>query len=269
MTVPWQQQVFDVSIRKKEKWHWVKQQLARYVQASDQCLDVGSGVGTLSQLQEKLGGQWTFTETDAAAAQEARNIVRGQVLTIDLFDNSLHPGSYDLLTLFDVIEHVPQPVPFMQRAQELVRPGGYIILTTPADSDGYYLWRRLAQRIFGIDKAAHGHVVEGFSAHELRELCQRTGLQVLCLEQFSFFFTEMVELLYNGAYVLKNRRRQSTTGYNLALSPASGRDVTRHRSELALLRLVYPLLRGVSLLDRLSLSSRGYEWGLVARRPPR
>lgn len=264
MAKPWQLQIFEVSIRKKEKWRWAQRQLRHYLKPPSRCLDVGSGVGTLSMLQERLGGRWEFTETDRAAAQETERVVNGTVHIIDIFSNVLPENSYDVITIFDVIEHVPDPTAFLRRAHDLLKNGGHVVLTTPADDGSYYFWRRLAERAFGIDKAAHGHIVEGFSKRDLAKITAAAGLRVIRCDPFSFFFTEMVELAYNGAYIMRNRAAQQTQGYNLALSPASGADVARHAGQLALLKAAYPLLRGVSLLDRLGVSHQGYEWGLVA-----
>lgn len=267
MEKSWQQKVFEVSVRKKEKWNWAKPHLQRILKPESRCLDVGSGVGTLSELQEKIGGKWDFTETDTAAAAETRHVVRGPVYTVNIFDTKLQPGSYDVITIFDVIEHVPDPKKFMQRAAELLKPGGYVVLTTPADNGGYYFWRRFADNAFGIDKDAHDHVVEGFSNAGLKRLLEESNLKKIAIQPFSFAFTEMVELLYNGAYILKNRSRQKTRGYNVALSPASGSDLTRHSTEYTILQIIYPVLRGISLLDHVFPMHKGYEWGLVAQKP--
>lgn len=263
-TTPWQLQVFALSIRKKEKWEWASRQLASVLTPQSRCLDVGSGVGTLSILQERMGGHWEFTETDRGAAHETKAIVKGPVHTIDIFDAALKPASYDLITIFDVIEHVPDPQQFMHRVTELLKPGGTVILTTPADDGTFYFWRRLADSAFGIDKAAHGHVVEGFSRQQLIDHSRTSGLTVKACEMFSFFFTEMVELMYNAAYIVKNRRKQKTAGYNLALSPASGGDVSRHKVLYTLLKITYPILRAISRLDHVLPVRKGYEWGLVA-----
>ncbi|MBI3255351.1 MAG: class I SAM-dependent methyltransferase [Candidatus Andersenbacteria bacterium] len=267
MTTPWQAKIFAVSVRKKEKWHYAREAIRKHVHPTSRCLDVGSGVGTLSMLQEKIGGRWEFTETDKEAAAQTALVVKGTVHTVDIFDPSLPAGVYDLITVFDVIEHVPDPQAFMDRLAALLAPHGALILTTPADDGSYYFWRRLAEKYFGIDKAAHGHVVEGFARGHLQELSRKAGLLPLECIPFSFAFTEFVELLYNGAYILKNRRQQRTAGYNLALSPASPGDVTRHRWQLGILQTIYPLLRSISLIDRLGLATRGYEWLLVAKKP--
>ncbi len=261
--VPWQLQVFALSVRKKEKWLWVARQLRPYLEPEMRCLDVGSGVGTLSILQERMGGQWDFTETDAGAAAESRHMLNGPVHEVNIFDTQLKPGTYHLITVLDVIEHVPNPVAFLKRLHDLLAPNGRIVLTTPADDGGFYFWRRLADRVFGIDMDAHGHEVEGFSLSEIQRLTDAVELRLVRANQFSYAFTEMVELLYNGVYIMKNRRKQQTGGYNLALSPASGQDVRRHFGPMLFLRIVYPLLRGFSLLDRVIPLRRGYEWGVV------
>lgn len=215
---------------------------------------------------EQLGGNWEFTETDHAAAEETRNIVKGPVYEVDIFSPRLKANSYQLITIFDVIEHVPDPQKFMNRLAELLAPGGTLILTTPANGHGYYCWREFAKKLF-IDKAAHGHIVEGFSRPQLEMLTAHAQLRLVQLAPFSFFFTEMVELAYNGAYIIKNRAKQGAMpGYNLALSPASVSDVAAHAWQLRLLKIVYPLLRSLSLLDRIIPIPPGYEWGLVARK---
>ncbi len=265
----WQLRVFAVSVRKKEKWLWAKPKVLQALQKKAKdcpCLDIGSGVGTLSVLLERLGGTWEFTETDAAAAAETRKIVHGLVHEIDIYNPLLSRSSFKIVTIFDVIEHVQDPASFMRRVSELLTPDGVVILTTPADDGRPYFWRHFAENVFGIDKAAHGHVVEGFSKSTLQKLTDSAGLIVKDFDLFSFFFTEMVELAYNGFYILKNRSQQKTAGYNLALSPASEGDVNGNRQLLGYLRIVYPLLRLISRLDHFFRLKRGYEWGLVAHK---
>lgn len=266
--VPWQLRVFAVSVRKKEKWRWVSAQLTRFITTTSRCLDVGCGVGTLGILSERLGGQWEWLEPDAATATEARTVLRGPVLTADINDGRLLPHSYNIITLLDVIEHVSDPIALLKRAEQLLQPEGFLLVTTPADDKRPYFWRRAAQRLFGITKETHGHVIDGFSLEELQQLAKQTSLSFISGQQFSFFFTEMVELGYNGAYLLKNKPASAATGYNFSLSPASTSAVIAHRRHFKILRLAYPFLRGLSLLDRLPGLSRGYEWGVVMQKQP-
>lgn len=265
--LPWQLQVFRVSVRKREKWSWIARALRDYGLPRGRCLDLGCGVGTLSILLEKAGGEWTFLEPEQEAALEAAKILRGPVRSALLEDAGFPDASFSLVTAFDVLEHVPDPKAVLREIARVLEPGGFFLATTPAAGEGNYLWRSIGERAFGITKESHGHVVEGFSKQQLEPLLRSAPLEPRALDAFSQFFTEGVELVYNGAYFLKNARRQKTTGYNLALSPASSADLRRHAWILPALRIAAPVFRGVSLLDSVLPLGPGYEYGIVAMKP--
>lgn len=265
--LPWQLRVFAVSVRKQEKWSWIRGALQRFDMPRGNCLDVGCGVGTISMLLKGRGGTWTFLEPDPGAAREAAMLLGRPVLQTTMEEQRYPSGSFDLVTAFDVIEHVPDLRAFLREVTRVLAPGGVFLATTPAADRRFYLWRSVGASVFGITKEAHGHVVEGFSRQQLDELFRNAGLEVKELEAFSRFFTEAVELLYNGAYFLKNARRQRTTGYNLALAPASAEDVRRHAWAFPILRLIAPPLRGLSLLDHVLPLGPGYGYGVVAMKP--
>lgn len=261
---PWQLRVFAVSVRKREKWRWIAGALRRHGLPRGRCVDVGCGVGTLSLLLRDLGGAWTFLEPDADAAREAEELLLSPVQPVTLEERRLPDASVDCLTAFDVIEHLSDLERFLREVARVLAPGGVFVATTPAAGEGRYLWRTAGARWFGITKAAHGHLVDGFSRKQLAGLLTAAGLSPAELMPFSQFFTEGVELAYNGAYYLRNAHRQRTRGYNLALSPASVVDVARHARALAVLRVAAPVLRVLARLDRVVPIGPGYEVGIVA-----
>jgi SAM-dependent methyltransferase len=50
-------------------------------------------------------------------------------------------GGVDLLSLFQVVEHVPAPVEFVKAASRLIRPGGYMAIAVPNEYRGFGLLR--------------------------------------------------------------------------------------------------------------------------------
>jgi 2-polyprenyl-3-methyl-5-hydroxy-6-metoxy-1,4-benzoquinol methylase len=264
--LPWQIQVFRVSIRKQAKWRWLKRNLASQLTADVACLDIGCGVGILSHLQEKIGGRWTFLETDAGAARQTEEIVRGQVIVSDIYHPSLQPGTYDVITILDVIEHLSDPEPFMRRVHELLAPGGRAFITTPSQEPRFYLFRFLADKLFAIDQAAHGHTRDGFSRLELTKLFLSSDLKIVRLSRFSKVFTEFIELSYNAAYKTLNKSSRTSAGYNLALSPANHHDFNRHKKFMPFLIAVHPVLLNLSRLDEFLPDRLGYEWGIEVRK---
>ena len=58
---------------------------------------------------------------------------------------------YDVLTLFEVIEHITEPAPFLTSCLPFVKPGGWIVLSTIARTWTSWLTTKLiAEEIAGI-----------------------------------------------------------------------------------------------------------------------
>jgi 2-polyprenyl-3-methyl-5-hydroxy-6-metoxy-1,4-benzoquinol methylase len=93
-------------------------------------LDVGCGQGQFVHTAIKQG--WDASGIDLSQSAIAICKTVGVPCEIeDFFSANLKPNSYDLLTLFEVIEHVPNPGKFIDRTYDLLKPGGILYLTTP------------------------------------------------------------------------------------------------------------------------------------------
>ena len=103
-------------------------QLRRLTQPG-RLLDVGSHVGVFVEVAGKLGWVAEGVEPSRWAAQVAQS--RGLAVTSGTLDD-LHvaPGSYDLITLWDVIEHLPDPAAELRRLHGYLRPGGLLAVST-------------------------------------------------------------------------------------------------------------------------------------------
>lgn len=93
-------------------------------------LDIGCGAGSLMRAAARA--DWHVEGTEVASqpvtmlSEEGFDVRLGEVtaLPLDL-------DAYDVVTLIEVIEHVPDPLAILRRVLELLRPGGVLYLTTP------------------------------------------------------------------------------------------------------------------------------------------
>ncbi|MGA7521997.1 MAG: class I SAM-dependent methyltransferase [Acidobacteriaceae bacterium] len=96
-------------------------------------LDVGCASGAF--LHEAAESGWTVTGIEPAAVlcEKARGALggRGRVLCSTLQGANLPPSSFDALTLWDVLEHVSDPVDFLTRCGALLRPNGFLFANVP------------------------------------------------------------------------------------------------------------------------------------------
>ena len=95
-------------------------------------LDVGCGAGTFMAIAAARGWDVYGIEMNQALVDQAEKTVGEGRLTCGAFE-ALDPleHSYDVITMWDVIEHVLDPAAFIARARAMLRPGGAIVLCTP------------------------------------------------------------------------------------------------------------------------------------------
>lgn len=100
-------------------------------------LDVGCGAGYFLSILKERGVKGRGLEVNPAQVRYCRK----QGLDIAGTDLSDEPnGYYDCITLFDVLEHLPDPVTTMKVARKKLAPGGFIVVYTPnIHSLAYYL----------------------------------------------------------------------------------------------------------------------------------
>jgi SAM-dependent methyltransferase len=93
-------------------------------------LDVGCGSGGTLGVARTLGWAPAGIEMDAAAAEKARRY-SDSVWTGDVLSAPFLPASFDLVSAYHVLEHVPQPVEMLRRMLAWLAPGGLLVVEVP------------------------------------------------------------------------------------------------------------------------------------------
>jgi SAM-dependent methyltransferase len=94
-------------------------------------LDVGCASGYLLDLFRHDGWATAGVELSPAAVDFARRTLGLQVLQGDFLEAPLPPNEFDLVTMFHVIEHLPEPGAAVDKAYRLLRDKGILFLETP------------------------------------------------------------------------------------------------------------------------------------------
>lgn len=104
---------------------------AKFVASKDKVLDVGCGIGEFSEslpTKENYLGLELSEKAVTEAAQFGRNL---KVERIE--DHAIsHSGTYDAVALFQVLEHVDQPLSFLNAAVECLKTDGTCIISVPS-----------------------------------------------------------------------------------------------------------------------------------------
>ena len=97
--------------------------------AGKSILDIGSGFGFLL-AQARTSGAASVLGVELSIAERKYADETLGVETLARLDDIPGDARFDIITLFEVIEHVPEPGVFLKQAQEYLKPGGSLIIGT-------------------------------------------------------------------------------------------------------------------------------------------
>jgi len=156
-------------------------QLLAHVSPARRLLDVGCGDGAFLAAARAVGFEAEGVELNDNMAQVAR-ARRGLTITSGtLEDAEIAPG-VDVLTFWDVLEHLPDPASTLRRAWRLLSPGGVLAASTP-NLDGLFprlsgaVGRRLG---YWTHPQPPAHLYQ-FSRQTLAALLGSCGFRVLAV----------------------------------------------------------------------------------------
>jgi len=134
-------------------------------------LDVGAGTGELLAAARERGWrvQGVEPERTAAAASRARGLAVAQA---ELSAAGLPERSFDVVSAFHVLEHIPDSRAFLRRLARWVRPGGHVVVEVP--NFAAYQRRRLGP---GWPHLRPGEHLVHFTPRTLAATVRAAGLQ--------------------------------------------------------------------------------------------
>ncbi len=93
-------------------------------------LDAGCGSGFFLDEAQKNGWKAFGSEYDPVTVEQCRD--RGMIMCSgQLEENSFPKNNFDVITSFEVIEHLADPLKELKLFHRFLRPGGILYLTTP------------------------------------------------------------------------------------------------------------------------------------------
>jgi 2-polyprenyl-6-hydroxyphenyl methylase/3-demethylubiquinone-9 3-methyltransferase len=159
-------------------------------------LDIGCGGGLFLSLLKAKGAQVTGIELSDSRARYAQTKHGLEIYKIPIesgFWQRDHAGSFDAVTLWDVIEHVNYPFQTLQCAASVLKPGGTLLIDTPCRDSFYHRFGELTYRLTGgraptfLNAMYSSHLFghkQIFSTTEMKQLFEAAGLQVVDLHKF-------------------------------------------------------------------------------------
>jgi 2-polyprenyl-3-methyl-5-hydroxy-6-metoxy-1,4-benzoquinol methylase len=154
------------------RWRYILRAVKRHM-ATPKLLDVGAGNGYFVYLARNEfaipadGLEISTTEADYARDTFGVELLRG--------DLSVVTERYDVITSFNVLEHVKEPMGLLEQMSARLAPGGLLVVTTPNPAC-------IHRRLRGLNRwnmVCPPHHINLFTRAALQEMLIRKGFEVL------------------------------------------------------------------------------------------
>ncbi len=136
-------------------------------------LEIGSGFGFLLDYFREDGWSTTGVDQSRRLCSYAAEVFDQTVIPLSISEAPLEAGSFDVVVMLHVIEHVPNPLATMRKIFEALKPGGTLVLETPRYDT--LMFKLLGRRERSMACDVH---VYFFTVDTLSRLAMRVGFAV-------------------------------------------------------------------------------------------
>jgi 2-polyprenyl-3-methyl-5-hydroxy-6-metoxy-1,4-benzoquinol methylase len=156
-------------------------------------LDVGCSSGATVWIAQNMGlqaeGVEPMEQPIAKAKEMGLNVHHGLLHEIALPDNS-----FDVITLFEVVEHIEHPINLLNECHRILRPGGILVIGTGNTASWTQMIRGNAWDFF--DMQQHGSHISFFNCQSITALAKNTGFGIEKIKTAGVKFFQREELPY-------------------------------------------------------------------------
>jgi SAM-dependent methyltransferase len=150
-------------------------------------LDIGTAAGAFVAAAARRGWDAEGCEPNRWLGEWGARHYGIRIRQGSVFDHDYAPGSFDVVTLWDVIEHTPDPRAVLERCRELLKPGGLLVVNYP--DIGSWIARALGRRwlfltsvhLWYFDRTTVARLLQsvGFEVRAIRPHYQRLELDYI------------------------------------------------------------------------------------------
>jgi 2-polyprenyl-3-methyl-5-hydroxy-6-metoxy-1,4-benzoquinol methylase len=251
---PWQLQIFNKSIKKKEKLKLIDKHLE--IEPTDINLDLGCAQGILSYFLRQKGGHWVSADLDFKNLKTSEELLKTNLLQLEPGILPFKAESFDRVVSLDYLEHLEDDDLCLEEIHRTLKNDGKLVMATP-HTGRLFLLHKL-RPLLGLKLEFYGHKREGYRTKDLKEKLEAHCFFVEKHLTFSRFFSEFIELIINALYKKLFVKQPTTSLRDGQIRPTTEAEFRSKKKTFRLYSLVYPFVWICSKLDKLLFFQRGY-----------
>lgn len=151
----------------------------RALASGNKLLDVGCGVGTFVKSALEAGWDSCGIEPSPYASKMAEENLKDHIYHGFLHSSGFPTASFDVVTLWYVLEHVSDPMSILSHSRTLLKDGGLIFIAVP-NAHYIFLRRKLIQIKTGVPGTVHAHEhLYQYTSKTLKSYLHKTGFEFI------------------------------------------------------------------------------------------
>lgn len=168
---------------------WMEDRRARSVarlRAPGALLDIGCGRGIFLAALKRRGWQVAGTEVALGVAGPSHRRQLGvPILAGDFLQRRFHDGQFDVVTLWHVLEHVPDPRATLRKIRQVLRPDGWVLIGVPNLDSWQARW--FGARWLHLNPPYH---LSQFTVETLRRLLETEAFTIERVQHFHWLWVQ-------------------------------------------------------------------------------
>jgi 2-polyprenyl-3-methyl-5-hydroxy-6-metoxy-1,4-benzoquinol methylase len=136
-------------------------------------LDVGCGGGKFLQRMHLQGWQVTGLDVSAAMVERISSELQLPALVGQLPHPELTSARFELVTMWQSLEHLHEPLPVLKEVYRLLAPGGRLMVSVPNIASGPFRW--FGPAWYGVELPRH---LIHFAPATLRRMLDEAGFTI-------------------------------------------------------------------------------------------
>jgi 2-polyprenyl-3-methyl-5-hydroxy-6-metoxy-1,4-benzoquinol methylase len=226
------------------RWSKHKEELRPYKQAGA-LLDLGCSSGAFLQSLREEPWELFGIEMSSECAQRAEARSGAKVYVGDILEAPFAPGSFDVITCFDVLEHLYEPRKVMSKVKTWLKPNGIFYVFVPnVDSaearvfGRYWCGLELPRHLFHYSPTSLRYLAKSVGLHEVALVTTRNpsvgnGIRYFFDDVFRTFGISRTPLAYRGDAslpwkIVRKIVRLSVLRVLLTMAPLAGEGEAIH-----------------------------------------
>jgi len=177
---------------------WIEKQMERRIsmwkrrikeikeyKSNGNLLDVGCGIGTFLRLAKEEGFEIFGTEISDYACKYVKDNLKIDVFRGNLEEANFPPVSFDVVTIWHTLEHLPNPKAILKEINRIIKKDGLLVIAAPNLNNFImkflYLIVKGKKLVLFSDQAKEWHFYH-FSSQTITSMLKKTGFRVVKID---------------------------------------------------------------------------------------